>query len=82
MRQTAIGKSELRVGQVAFGCSHFLHARLADASLRIETALDCGLTLIDTADLYGIGSPEGLEAAETLLGQVLDADKSLRQRMV
>ncbi|NJN50861.1 MAG: aldo/keto reductase [Gammaproteobacteria bacterium] len=54
-----------------------------DARLRIECALDSGMNLIDTADVYGLdwgGTAFG--SAESLLGEVLRSAPSLRDRMV
>ncbi|MEZ5382790.1 MAG: aldo/keto reductase [Microthrixaceae bacterium] len=69
---------------LAYGCW-----RLADDSptpdlvrRRITTALDSGLTLIDTADIYGHGTPAGFGGAEALLGALLASDPALRGSMV
>ncbi len=80
-----LGSSDLVVGSVAFGCWRFAGASIADAQARIETALDVGANLVDTADIYGYGGPgpdDGFGAAESLLGEVLAATPSLRDRMV
>ena len=42
------------VGPLAFGCWRLVGDDVADATQRIETALDNGLTLIDNADVYGL----------------------------
>lgn len=49
---------------------------------RIEAALEAGITLFDTADIYGAGEPIGFGGAEALLGQALAARPDLRRRMV
>ncbi len=49
----------------------------------IESALEHGLNLIDTADVYGLDwGGTGFGQAEELLGEVLRSDPSLRGRMV
>lgn len=60
----------------------FAGADLQTARRRVETALDIGCTLFDTADIYGYSTPDGFGAAERLLGQVFRSAPGLRQRMV
>ena len=81
MRQVGIGTSGLRAGALGFGCWRFLGHELSHAENLVETALDLGMTLIDTADIYGFGG-DGFGAAEVLLGKVLKADPARRTRMV
>lgn len=81
MRQTAIGNTDVRVGAIAFGCWRFAESSVDDADTKIRTALDAGMTLIDTADIYGLGEPRGFGGAEAVLGEVLQRDASLRSRM-
>ncbi|MEZ5954674.1 MAG: aldo/keto reductase [Hyphomonas sp.] len=80
MRQTRLGT--FTVGTIAYGCWRFAGSTPAEAREKIETALDAGMTLIDTADIYGFGQPCGFGGAEAVLGDVIAADKSLRERMV
>ncbi|WP_371395633.1 aldo/keto reductase family oxidoreductase [Fretibacter rubidus] len=82
-----LGNSDLRVGPVAYGCWRFTQSTTAQADRKIRTAIDNGLTLIDTADIYGIGevSPgghDGFGAAEAVLGDVLAGSPDLRAQMV
>ena len=71
------------VGPLAFGCWRLVGDDVADATQRIETALDNGLTLIDNADIYGLDwGGQAFGESETLLGKVLAANKTLRDRMV
>ncbi len=72
-----------QVGPLAFGCWRFVGHQVDDAAALIETALDLGMNLIDTADVYGLdwgGTAFG--QAEELLGAVLAARPGLRSRMV
>jgi len=48
----------------------------------VQAALDAGITFLDTADIYGFDGQGGFGDAEALLGEVLAADPSLRDRMV
>ncbi|WP_417460482.1 aldo/keto reductase [Kordiimonas sp.] len=77
-----IGQSSLSVGPIAYGCWRFAGTEVAPAQAKIEAALACGMTLIDTADIYGKGSPGGFGSAEELLGEVLKAQPGLRYDMV
>jgi predicted oxidoreductase len=48
----------------------------------VEAALDAGVTLFDTADIYGPDNGEAFGASEALLGRVLAQAPTLAQRMV
>ena len=54
----------------------------AEAALLVHAALDAGITLLDTADIYGFDGARGFGDAEALLGLVLAAEPGLRGRMV
>ncbi|MEV6573960.1 aldo/keto reductase [Streptomyces sp. NPDC051577] len=67
MRHGSLGSSGLRVSAVGLGCNNFggrLDARATRAV--VDAALDAGITLLDTADIYG-----GQGGSETHLGQAL-----------
>ena len=68
MTYRQLGTSGLTVSVVGIGCNNF-GARMADDGVPrvVDAAIDAGITLFDTADVYG-GQP-GL--SETLLGQAL-----------
>jgi len=70
------------VGPLGFGCWRFAHEDPADAQRVLEAALDAGMDLVDTADIYGLGTPRGFGGAEVLLGEVLRRAPHLRDRMV
>jgi aryl-alcohol dehydrogenase-like predicted oxidoreductase len=62
-----LGKSGLRVSLVGLGCNNFgQRMDLESSRLVIHKALDAGITLFDTADVYG-----GRGGSETVMGQVL-----------
>ena len=81
-----LGESDLVVGPVAFGCWRFAGTDVDVARSKIELALQLGLNLIDTADIYGYGGRSdddlGFGDSELLLGEVLRAEPSLRDAMV
>ncbi|MFE1827316.1 aldo/keto reductase [Streptomyces yangpuensis] len=67
MRHLPLGSSGLHVSAVGLGCNNFggrLDARATRAV--VDAALDAGVTLLDTADIYG-----GAGGSERHLGQAL-----------
>jgi 6-dehydroglucose reductase len=77
-----LGSSGIEVAPLGWGMWRFAGADLHSARRRIDAALEIGCTLFDTADIYGLGTADGFGGAEALLGQVLRADRSLRDQMV
>ena len=59
--RTGRGVSEIGFGAWAIGAS-WGHVDEADALAALNAALDCGMTFIDTADVYGDGRSERLIA--------------------
>ena len=71
------------VGALGLGQWRFTTDDLTAATALVEAALDAGLNLVDTADVYGLDfGGTGFGACEVLLGRVLAGTPSLRQRMV
>ncbi|MGZ5139351.1 MAG: aldo/keto reductase, partial [Burkholderiales bacterium] len=70
MQQRNLGKCGLKVSVVGLGCNNFGGDRLdLEASRKvIRKALDVGITLIDTADVYGNGNRG---ESEKILGECL-----------
>ena len=77
-----LGSSEVEVGPIAYGCWRIAEGDAASGRDKIELALDLGMTLIDTADIYGFDGTSGFGRAEELLGDVLADAPALRERMV
>lgn len=67
MKERNLGPSGLRVSLVGLGCNNFGGRIDFEASRKVvHKALDLGITLFDTADIYG-----ELGGSETCLGQIL-----------
>lgn len=75
-----LGRSDIAVSPLAWGMWR-LDGRLDEVRARIDAALEAGITLFDTADIYGFGSPIGFGGAETLFGQALAEARDLRDRI-
>jgi aryl-alcohol dehydrogenase-like predicted oxidoreductase len=71
------------VGPLAYGMWRYTSTDVAVNQALLETALDAGMNLIDTADVYGI-QPDGsaFGSVEERLGAVLAVAPQLRDRMV
>jgi aryl-alcohol dehydrogenase-like predicted oxidoreductase len=68
MRYTQLGRSGLTVSVVGLGCNNFgKRVDLAGTDAVVGTAIDEGITLLDTADVYG--------DSEVYLGKVLGAKR-------
>ena len=79
-----LGASDIEVSPIAWGMWRLADngRTAADAAKLVHAALDAGITFLDTADIYGFDGTGGFGDAEVLLGEVLAADPSLRERMV
>ncbi|HLL63869.1 MAG TPA: aldo/keto reductase [Propionibacteriaceae bacterium] len=72
MTYTQLGPSGLTVSTVGLGCNNF-GARMPDEDVPkvVHAAIEAGITLFDTADVYG-----NVGGSETLLGQALGSRRS------
>ncbi len=77
MEAFQIGPSELRVGRMGVGAMPWSDSRgfgygsrlgLGDARAAFQACLDMGMSLFDTAEIYGFGK------SERILGQLVRAD--------
>ena len=67
MTYRTLGKSGLEVSAVGLGCNNFgMRIDLDAARKVVHKSLDLGITLFDTADIYG-----NMGGSETMLGQIL-----------
>lgn len=69
-------------GTLGYGCWTLSNVEFSESDRLIRTALDHDIRLIDTADIYGFGTPAGFGGAEVRLGEILAQDPSLRDRMI
>lgn len=76
-----LGASGIEVSPLSWGMWRFGGTDVRRADTLVRAALDSGISLLDTADVYGFDTG-GFGAAETLLGRVFAADRSLRSRSV
>jgi aryl-alcohol dehydrogenase-like predicted oxidoreductase len=71
------------VGPIGLGCWRFTDPHVDRATSLVDTALDLGITLVDTADVYGLDwGGTGFGTCEEHLGAVLARRPDLRDRMV
>jgi len=76
-----LGHGALRSAPLAWGMWRFHGDDVAAAQARVEAALAAGVTLLDTADIYGLDAG-AFGLAESLLGKVLAAAPHLREHFV
>ncbi len=77
-----LGKSGILVSPIAWGMWRFAGVGVAEGRTLIEAAFEAGVTLFDTADIYGFDGAGGFGDAEVLLGRVFAESPGLRERMV
>ena len=77
-----LGRSGLDVSALAWGNWRLCGDDVGASAELLRTAIDAGINLIDTADIYGPDNDEPFGASEALLGRVLTQDRSLRGRIV
>lgn len=82
MQMTTLGSNGPEIGRIAYGCWRLDGDAVKIARENVEAALEHGLTLIDTADIYGFGTEAGFGSAEDVLGKVLQDAPGLRDQMV
>jgi aryl-alcohol dehydrogenase-like predicted oxidoreductase len=66
METRSLGKTGIQVSVVGLGCNNFGMLPLETSRLVIDKAIDAGITLFDTADVYG-----NRGGSETQLGEIL-----------
>lgn len=77
-----LGKSGIMVSPIAWGMWRFAGDDVNAARQKVEAAIEAGVTLFDTADIYGPDNGERFGAAEALLGRVFAESPSLREKMM
>lgn len=81
-RSVALGDTGLTISTIAWGMWRFCGSDVAAARRLVEAAFEAGVTLFDTADIYGPDNNEDFGAAEALLGRVFAEAPDLRDKMV
>jgi NDP-hexose C3-ketoreductase / dTDP-4-oxo-2-deoxy-alpha-D-pentos-2-ene 2,3-reductase len=77
MQYVHLGRTGAKVSRLALGTMNFgWHADEAESRRIMDAALDVGINLFDTADVYGAG------ASESILGGWFAADPSRRDKVV
>jgi aryl-alcohol dehydrogenase-like predicted oxidoreductase len=66
METRTLGRSDLRVSLVGLGCNNFGRLDIEASRKVVDRALDLGITLLDTADVYGDRG-----GSEEQLGEIL-----------
>ena len=75
MEYKNLGRSGLQVSVVGLGCNNFgMRCDYDQSEKVVHAAIDAGITLFDTADVYG-----GDGSSERILGEVIDGR---RERVV
>jgi len=77
-----LGSSSIEVGAISYGCWRFAGTSVGEAREKVLAAVELGMTLVDTADIYGFDGVGGFGDAESLLGEVLATTPGLRSRIV
>jgi predicted oxidoreductase len=82
VQRVRLGATDIHVSRLAWGMWRFKGDDLAHARALVDAALDSGINLFDTADIYGYKGRDGFGDAEKLLGRLFAADPGLRRAMV
>ena len=79
-----LGDSGPAISPIAWGMWRLAEGgrSAGEAAKLVHAALNAGITLFDTADIYGFDGTTGFGDAEALLGEVFAAEPALRPRIV
>lgn len=80
--QRKLGPNGPAISPLAWGMWRFAEDNTTSAQKLVEAAFEAGITLFDTADIYGFNGEGGFGDAEALLGRVLKTAPHLRAKMV
>lgn len=81
MRYKNLGRTGLLLSRLALGTMNFgPHSTEAESHRILDLAIDAGINLVDTADVYGWQNGEGV--TEQIIGRWLAAEPSRRERIV
>ena len=77
-----LGKSGIMVSPLAWGNWRLCGDDVPAVVKLLHAALDAGINLVDTADIYGPDNNEAFGASESLLGRALASEPGLRDKLV
>ena len=76
MKYVEFGTTGQKISAIAFGCMSLTREREANGKAAVLRAFELGITLFDTADIYGRG------ISEEILGEVLREGKISREQVI
>jgi predicted oxidoreductase len=76
-----LGTSGIEISSLAWGMWRFAGLEMSAARASVDAAFEAGITLFDTADIYGFGE-QGFGKAEDLLGRAFAEAPQMRDQMV
>lgn len=82
MKKMRIGNLEVQTPPLAYGFWRFAGTSVKEARAKVEVALECGMTLMDHADIYGAGPHGEFGDAEALFGEVLAEAPEIRGQII
>lgn len=79
-----LGTTGIEISPIAWGMWRLAEdgRSATEAARLVHAAMEAGINLLDTADIYGFDGKSGFGEAEALLGKVLANEPGLRERMV
>ena len=80
--RVALGATDVRVSRLGWGMWRFQGDDLSHARALVDAALEAGINLFDTADIYGFNGRDGFGDAEILLGRLFATNPGLRRQIV
>lgn len=78
----SVDRSRVAWGRIAYGCWRLGRVSAPEVDRLLGTALEVGIRLVDTADIYGLDDAGRFGAAEELLGGALARSSRLRDELV
>lgn len=79
-----LGTTGIEISPIAWGMWRLAEdgRSATEAARLVHAAMEAGINLLDTADIYGFDGKSGFGEAEALLGKVLANEPGLRERIV
>ena len=77
-----LGKSGLTAFPIAYGMWRYAGTSPTAARAKIDAAIEAGITLFDTADVYGLDNEQPFGSAEALFGEALKVSPGIRDQLI